>query len=57
MTTNKVVKQLYKELQECRKENGKLKERVRELEQNLEEKNEKIENLLLTVELILGNEI
>lgn len=57
MTSNEVVKRLFKELQECRKENGKLKERVRELEQNLEEKNERIENLLETVELILGNEI
>lgn len=57
MTSNEVIRKLYKELQECRRNNERLKEKVKELEKNLDEKNKRIEALLETVELVLGEEI
>jgi predicted transcriptional regulator len=57
MTSNEVIRKLYKELQECRRNNERLKEKVKELEKNLDEKNKRIETLLETVELVLGEEI
>lgn len=57
MTSNEVIRKLYKELQECRRNNERLKEKVKELEKNLDEKNKRIETLLEIVELVLGEEI
>jgi len=57
MTANDVIKRLYKELQDCRKENGVLKNKIKWLEKSIDERNEKIENLISTIELVLGEDI
>lgn len=52
-----VIKKLYKELQQCRRQNEKLKEKVKVLESKLEKRENECKNLIETIELILGNEI
>jgi phage shock protein A len=57
MNSTDVIKKLYRELQQCRRQNEKLKEKVKVLENKLEENENKCKNLIETIELILGNEI
>ena len=52
-----VIKKLYKELQQCRRQNEKLKEQVKVLESKLEKRENECKNLIEMIELILGNEI
>lgn len=52
-----VIKKLYKELQQCRRQNEKLKEKVKVLESELEKRENECKNLIEMIELILGNEI
>jgi phage shock protein A len=52
-----VIKKLYKELQQCRRQNEKLKEKVKVLESKLEKRENECKNLIEMIELILGNEI
>ena len=52
-----VIKKLYKELQQCRRQNEKLKEKVKVLENKLEKRENECKNLIEMIELILGNEI
>ena len=57
MKSTDVIKKLYRELQECRRQNEKLKEKVKVLENKLEERENKCKNLIEMIELILGSEI
>ena len=57
MKSTDVIKKFYRELQECRKQNEKLKEKVKVLEEKLEQKENECKNLIEMIELILGNEI
>lgn len=52
-----VIKKLYKELHQCRRQNEKLKEKVKVLESKLEKRENECKNLIEMIELILGNEI
>lgn len=52
-----VIKKLYKELQQCRRQNENLKEKVKVLESKLEKRENECKNLIEMIELILGNEI
>lgn len=52
-----VIKKLYKELQQCRRQNEKLKEKVKVLESKLEKRENECKNLIEMIELLLGNEI
>ena len=52
-----VIKKLYKELQQCRRQNEKLKEKVKVLESKLEKRENECKNLIEMIEIILGNEI
>ena len=52
-----VIKKLYKELQQCRRQNEKLKEKVKVLESKLEKRENECKNLIEMIELIFGNEI
>lgn len=52
-----VIKKLYKELQQCRRQNEKLKEKVKVLESKLEKRENECKNLIEMIELIVGNEI
>ena len=52
-----VIKKLYKELQQCRSQNEKLKEKVKVLESKLEKRENECKNLIEMIELILGSEI
>lgn len=52
-----VIKKLYNELQQCRRQNEKLKEKVKVLESKLEKRENECKNLIEMIELILGNEI
>lgn len=52
-----VIKKLYKELQQCRRQNEKLKEKVKVLESKLEKRENECKNLIEMIELILGNKI
>lgn len=52
-----VIKKLYKELQQCRRQNEKLKEKVKVLESKLEKRENECKNLIEMIELILGSEI
>ena len=52
-----VIKKLYKELQQCRRQNEKLKEKVKVLESKLEKRENECKNLIEMIELIHGNEI
>ena len=52
-----VIKKLYKELQQCRRQNEKLKEKVKVRKSNLEKRENECKNLIEMIELILGNEI
>ena len=55
MTSTDVIKKFYRELQECRKQNEKLKEKVKVLEEKLEQKENECKNLIETIELMLGD--
>lgn len=55
MKSTDVIKKFYRELQECRKQNEKLKEKVKVLEEKLEQKENECKNLIETIELILGD--
>jgi phage shock protein A len=57
MNSTDVIKKLYRELQQCRRQNEKLKEKVKVLENKLEENENKCKNLIEMIELILGSEI
>ncbi len=57
MNSSDVIKKFYKELQECRRQNEKLKEKVKVLESKLEKKENECKNLIETIELMLGSEI
>lgn len=57
MKSSDIIKKLYRELQQCRRQNEKLKEKVKVLENKLEEKENECKNLIETIELILGSEI
>ena len=57
MKSTDVIKKFYRELQECRKQNEKLKEKVKVLESKLEKRENECKNLIEMIELILGNEI
>ena len=50
-----VIKKLYKELQQCRRQNEKLKEKVKVLESKLEKRENECKNLIEMIELILGD--
>lgn len=55
MKSTDVIKKFYRELQECRKQNEKLKEKVKVLEEKLEQKENECKNLIETIELMLGD--
>lgn len=55
MKSTDVIKKFYRELQECRKQNEKLKEKVKVLEEKLEQKEYECKNLIETIELMLGD--
>lgn len=55
MKSTDVIKKFYRELQECRKQNEKLKEKVKVLEEKLEQKEDECKNLIETIELMLGD--
>ena len=55
MKSTDVIKKFYRELQECRKQNEKLKEKVKVLEEKLEQKENECKNLSETIELMLGD--
>ena len=55
MKSTDVIKKFYRELQECRKKNEKLKEKVKVLEEKLEQKENECKNLIETIELMLGD--
>ena len=55
MKSTDVIKKFYRELQECRKQNEKLKEKVKVLESKLEQKEYECKNLIETIELMLGD--
>ena len=50
-----VIKKLYKELQQCRRQNEKLKEKVKVLESKLAKRENECKNLIETIELMLGD--
>ena len=55
MKSTDVIKKFYRELQECCKQNEKLKEKVKVLEEKLEQKENECKNLIETIELMLGD--
>ena len=55
MKSTDVIKKFYRELQECRKQNEKLKEKVKVLEEKLEQKENECKNRIETIELMLGD--
>lgn len=57
MNPSDIIKKFYMELQECRRQNEKLKEKVKVLESELEKKENECKNLIETIEHMLGSEI
>ena len=55
MKSTDVIKKFYRELQECRKQNEKLKEKVKVIEEKIEQKENECKNLIETIELMLGD--
>lgn len=55
MKSTDVIKKFYRELQECRKQNEKLKEKVKVLESKLEKRENECKNLIEMIELMLGD--
>ena len=55
MKSTDVIKKFYRELQECRKQNEKSKQKVKVLEEKLEQKENECKNLIETIELMLGD--